>query len=120
MATNLHKHRLLSLGKRFMNHISYLSARNSFNSSSGLSGRRAVQISVYDKNPEEYFSESDEIVKVQSDKYWTPHPQTGIFGPATEHIICDKHDFHFSTVDSVLEQQTFFRDIEDLEKPTYP
>ncbi|CAN4100638.1 unnamed protein product [Withania somnifera] len=123
MGTNLHKHRLVSLGKLFMNRITHSSARNSANSSTGLiCGRRAVHMSVYDKNPEEYQSSiPDQIVEMKSDKYWTPHPQTGIFGPATDHIIHDEHDSHFSgNVDSVLEQKTFFRDIEDLEKPTYP
>ncbi|KAF3639860.1 putative cell division cycle 20.1, cofactor of APC complex-like isoform X1 [Capsicum annuum] len=119
MAANLQKRGLVSLalGKRLiMNHI----ARNSANSSTG---RRAVHMSsVYDKNPEEYLSSvpNEIIEEAQSDKYWTPHPQTGVFGPATDHIIYDKHDFHLSTVDSVLEQKTFFRDLGDLEKPIYP
>ncbi|KAK4370719.1 hypothetical protein RND71_010194 [Anisodus tanguticus] len=121
MAPNLQKRGLVSLGKHFMSHLSNSSARNSANSSSGLPGRRAVHMSVYDKNPEEYLcSVPDEVIEVQSDKYWTPHPQTGVFGPATDHIICDEHGFHFSPVDSVLEQKTFFRSLEDLEKPTYP
>ncbi|XP_059300143.1 late embryogenesis abundant protein At5g17165-like [Lycium ferocissimum] len=117
MAANLQKRGLVSLGKRFMNHISYSTARNSTNSSTGLSGRRAVHMSVYDKNPEEYLSSvPDEVIKVQSDKYWTPHPQTGVFGPATDHIICGEQSFHFCPVDSVLEQKVFFRaDLEDLE-----
>lgn len=84
--------------------------------------RNVVHTSVYDKNIEEYVSSwvPDEIIEVESDKYkyWTPHPQTGVFGPATDHII--KYGSQFSTVDSVLEQKTFFRDFEDLEKPSYP
>lgn len=87
--------------------------------------RRAVHASVYDKNPEEYVSSwvPDEIIEAESDKYkyWTPHPQTGVFGPATDHIInYGEYSSHLSTVDSVLEQKTFFRDLEDLEKPVYP
>ncbi|XP_060171605.1 late embryogenesis abundant protein At5g17165-like [Lycium barbarum] len=115
MAANLQKHRLVSLGKRLVNHISYSTARNSANSSTGLSGRRAVHMS--DKNLEEYLSSvPGEVIKVQSDKYWTPHPQTGVFGPATDHIICGEQGFHFCPVDSVLEQKVFFRaDLEDLE-----
>ncbi|XP_055830828.1 late embryogenesis abundant protein At5g17165-like [Solanum dulcamara] len=123
MATNLQKGGVVSLAKRFVNHISYSSARNSANSSRGLSGRRAVHMSVYEKNPEEYVSlrVPDEIVETESDEYWTPHPQTGVFGPGTNHIInYGEYGSHFSTVDSVLEQKTFFRDLEDLEKPIYP
>ncbi|MCD7454114.1 hypothetical protein HAX54_023532 [Datura stramonium] len=110
MAANLQKRGLVSFGKRLMNHIRYSSALNS-----SLSDRRAVHMSVYDKNPEV----SDEIMETQSNKYWTPHPQTGVFGPATDHvIICGEH---FPTVDSMLEQKAFFRDdLGDLEKPIYP
>ncbi|XP_015077956.1 late embryogenesis abundant protein At5g17165-like [Solanum pennellii] len=126
MATNLQKRGLVSLGKRFVNKITYSTSRNSANSSSTtLSGRNVVHTSVYDKNIEEYVSSwvPDEVIEIESDKYkyWTPHPQTGVFGPATDHIIkYGEYGSQFSTVDSVLEQKTFFRDFEDLEKPSYP
>ncbi|KAJ8559784.1 hypothetical protein K7X08_003842 [Anisodus acutangulus] len=110
MATRLHNRGLVSLGKRFLK--SYAPT---------LSARRAVHASVYDKNPEEYvqpFVVPDEVIKAQSDKYWAPHPQTGVFGPATDHS-----GFHIRPasvgVNSVLEQKTFFRPLEDLEKPAY-
>ncbi|KAK4370720.1 hypothetical protein RND71_010195 [Anisodus tanguticus] len=88
--------------------------------------RRAVHASVYDKNPEEYvqaFVVPDEVIKAQSDKYWAPHPQTGVFGPATDHSIGKECGFSIrpasGSVDSVLEQKAFFRPLEDLEKPAY-
>ncbi|CAN4100637.1 unnamed protein product [Withania somnifera] len=126
MATNLHNRGLVNLGKGFFNHISYSSSRSSANSHI-LSARRAVHASVYDKNPEEHvqsFVVPDEVIKAQSDKYWTPHPHTGVFGPATDHHIASK-ERGFSirpasvSVDSVLEQKAFFRPLEDLEKPAY-
>ncbi|XP_016506142.1 late embryogenesis abundant protein At5g17165 [Nicotiana tabacum] len=116
MATTLQKRGLLSLGKRFLNQFSYASARNS----PTLSGRRAVHASVYDKNPEEYvrpyFVVSDEGTK---DKYWAPHPQTGVFGPATDHSGFQTMPPAIASVDSVLEQKAFFRPLEDLEKLPY-
>ncbi|MCD9645580.1 hypothetical protein HAX54_034596 [Datura stramonium] len=123
MAINLQNRGLISLGKGFLNHICYSSTRGS----PTFSARRAVHASVYDKNPEEYvqpFVVPDEVIKAQSDKYWTPHPQTGVFGPATDHHIASR-ERGFSirpasaSVDSVLEQKAFFRPLEDLEKPAY-
>nr|XP_016440800.1 PREDICTED: uncharacterized protein LOC107766516 isoform X2 [Nicotiana tabacum] len=113
MAATLHNRGLVSLGKQILNQFSYANSANS----STLSAWKAVHISVYDKNLEEYISSvADEIVGVGSDKYWTPHPQTGVFGPPTHNIICGDPR---CSVDSVLEQKTFFRALEDLEKPTY-
>ncbi|XP_019257976.1 PREDICTED: uncharacterized protein LOC109236236 isoform X2 [Nicotiana attenuata] len=116
MATTLQNRGLVSLGKRVLNQFSGATSANS-STLSACWCRRAVHISVYDKNPEEYISSvPDEIIGVGSDKYWTPHPQTGVFGPPTHHIICGDPGY---PVDSVLEQMVFFRDREDLEKPTY-
>ncbi|THG04645.1 hypothetical protein TEA_004774 [Camellia sinensis var. sinensis] len=85
---------------------------------------RAVHGSVYDKNLDEQVHPTvvpDDVIKPQSDKYWAPHPQTGVFGPATEQNRAA--GFH-STVnggeDSVLEQKAFFRPLEDLDKPSQP
>nr|XP_009619309.1 late embryogenesis abundant protein At5g17165-like isoform X2 [Nicotiana tomentosiformis]XP_016466900.1 PREDICTED: uncharacterized protein LOC107789577 isoform X2 [Nicotiana tabacum] len=115
MATTLQNRGLVSLRKRVLNQFSCANSANSSTLSAWC--RRAVHISVYDRNPEEYISSvPDEIVGVRSDKYWTPHPQTGIFGPSTHHIICGDPG---CLVDSVLEQKAFFRALEDLEKPTY-
>ncbi|KAF3639859.1 putative cell division cycle 20.1, cofactor of APC complex-like isoform X1 [Capsicum annuum] len=126
MAANLNKHGLVSLGKGFLSNICYTSARRSTNSSS-ISARRAVHASAYDKNPDEYvqsFVVPDEVIKAQSDKYWTPHPHTGVFGPANDHHIASRERGlsirpESVGVDSVLEQKAFFRPLEDLEKPAY-
>ncbi|XP_015070115.1 late embryogenesis abundant protein At5g17165 [Solanum pennellii] len=122
MAANLQSRGLVSLGKRVVNQISYASARTTANSPS-LSGRRGVQTSVYDKNPEDDVRDSvvpDEVIEAQSDKYWAPHPQTGVFGPADTGGA--ERGFHSSpataaTAESILEQKAFFRPLEDLEKP---
>ncbi|XP_019243070.1 PREDICTED: uncharacterized protein LOC109223277, partial [Nicotiana attenuata] len=58
---------------------------------------------------------SDEVI---NDKYWAPHPQTGVFGPATDHSGF-KTTPASATVDSVLEHKAFFRPLEDLDKPAY-
>ncbi|TMW82490.1 hypothetical protein EJD97_005810 [Solanum chilense] len=122
MAANLQSRGLVSLGKRVVNQISYASARTTTNSPS-LSGRRGVQTSVYDKNPEDHVRDSvvpDEVIEAQSDKYWAPHPQTGVFGPAD--TAGAERGLHSSpaaaaTAESILEQKAFFRPLEDLEKP---
>ncbi|XP_004235359.1 late embryogenesis abundant protein At5g17165 isoform X1 [Solanum lycopersicum] len=122
MAANLQSRGLVSLGKRVVNQISCASARTTANSPS-LSGRRGVQTSVYDKNPEDHVRDSvvpDEVIEAQSDKYWAPHPQTGVFGPAD--TAGAERGFHSSqataaTAESILEQKAFFRPLEDLEKP---
>ncbi|XP_015164271.1 uncharacterized protein [Solanum tuberosum] len=116
MAINLQNRGLVSLRKGFLNHIN----RSSTNSTI-LSTRREVHASVYDKNLEESvqpFVVPDEVIKAKSDKYWTPHPHTGVFGPATDHHHISIRPASAS-VDSVLEQKAFFRPLEDLEKPAY-
>ncbi|GFY83375.1 hypothetical protein Acr_03g0001490 [Actinidia rufa] len=50
--------------------------------------RRAVHVSVYDKNVEDQVRPTvvpEDVIGSQPDKYWTPDPQTGVFGPATLH-----------------------------------
>ncbi|KAA8540130.1 hypothetical protein F0562_026822 [Nyssa sinensis] len=94
-----------------------------------LTLRRAVHISVYDKNPDEQVRPTvvpDYVIQLQSDNYWAPHPQTGVFGPATDHNLAaaGERGFHSSPanggVDSVLDQKAFFRPLENLEKPSHP
>ncbi|KAH0691642.1 hypothetical protein KY289_019000 [Solanum tuberosum] len=124
MAANLQSRGLVSLGRRVVNQINYASARTTANSPS-LSGRRGVQTSVYDKNPEDHVRDSvvpDEVIEPQSEKYWGPHPQTGVFGPAATDSAGAERGFHSppatgATAESILEQKTFFRPLEDLEKP---
>lgn len=88
--------------------------------------RRGVHVSVYDKNLEEHVHSTvvpDYLILPESDKYWGPHPQTGVFGPTTDHNPATR-GFHSSSMsasgDSVLEQKAFFRPLEDLEKPPHP
>ncbi|KAG8390494.1 hypothetical protein BUALT_Bualt01G0089200 [Buddleja alternifolia] len=87
--------------------------------------RRGVHGSIYDKNPEEHSHSTvvpDHVIPPQPVQYWGPHPQTGVFGPATDHKAASGGDcaLHASAGDSVLEQKTFFRPLEDLDKPVQP
>lgn len=64
----------------------------------------------------------DEVLEAQSEKYWAPHPQTGVFGPAVTDTSGGERGFHSSPAtaadaESILEQKTFFRPLEDLDKP---
>ncbi|XP_074304084.1 late embryogenesis abundant protein At5g17165-like [Silene latifolia] len=80
---------------------------------------------VYDKNVEDHVRPvlvPDDIIQPQSDKYWSPNPHTGVFGPATEHNLgVGERGYHTSAgngrSESVLEQKAFFRPQEDLDKP---
>lgn len=82
-------------------------------------------MSVYDKNPEEQSRPSlvpDHVILSQPEHYWFPHPQTGVFGPATDHkpALSSDRGFHVSApAESVLEQKAFFRPLEDLDKPIH-
>ncbi|KAL2527634.1 hypothetical protein Adt_12699 [Abeliophyllum distichum] len=125
MAANSQRLGLTSFGKRFLSHI--CSRDSGFIPS--LSLRRGVHVSAYDKNPEEHVHSTvvpDYLILPQSDKYWAPHPQTGVFGPATDHnpAAGGERGFHSLSMsangDSVLEQKAFFRHLEDLEKPPHP
>lgn len=81
-----------------------------------------MHVSAYDKNVDDQVRPTvvpDEVIEPQSDKYWAPHPQTGVFGPDTGN---DPAPGGGSSAvnggeDSVLEQKAFFRPLEDLEKP---
>ena len=65
----------------------------------------------------------DELIQPNSDKYWAPDPQTGVFGPAS--ATGGGRGFQATAPangngeGSVLEQKAWFRptSIEDLEKP---
>lgn len=85
-----------------------------------LEYRRAAYSSVYDKNVDDHIHSEpvpdDVIQATQSDKYWAPHPQTGVFGPPGEHATASTTN---ATAGSVLEEKAWFRpsSLEDLEKP---
>lgn len=87
---------------------------------------RSAHASAYDKNQEDHGHPTvvpDDVIQPQSDKYWAPHPQTGVFGPASElnSSAGGEQGSHSSDngVDSILEEKAWFRptNIEDLEKP---
>lgn len=88
--------------------------------------RRGAHFSVYDKNVDDQERPTivpDDVIEPQSDKYWAPHPQTGVFGPAVEHEGRAGGDHNSSLSPppngSVLEQKAWFRPLEDIEKPQH-
>ena len=92
--------------------------------------RRLLHGSVYDKNIDDHVRPvvvPDELIQPQSEKYWAPNPNTGVFGPDAEQNAAARamgRGFYMSPSDggteSVLEQKAFFRPLEDLEKPQHP
>ncbi|XP_076947857.1 late embryogenesis abundant protein At5g17165-like [Bidens hawaiensis] len=116
MAANSHSRGLASLGKRFVSHVRTSSAVHP-----NLIFRKAVHVSVYDKNIDDQVHPSlvpeEALTQAQPEKYWAPHPETGVFGPAHEKTLGgSKPEVH----GSVLEEKTFFRPLENLEKPVNP
>ena len=117
---------IAGLGKRITDQIwNSDPLRNSVISSSAPKFRRAAHTSVYDKNLDEQVRPSvvpDDVIQAQAaDKYWAPHPQTGVFGPATENPAADAGNRaadggHYSGVE---EGKAWFRptSLEDSEKP---
>ncbi|CAE6105739.1 unnamed protein product [Arabidopsis arenosa] len=86
----------------------------------GLFTSRNNHTSGYDKNVEEELQSSqvpDELIKPDSDKYWSPHPQTGVFGPSSSSTDT-KDEFRGGQEDSVMEEKAWFRptSLEDLDK----
>ncbi|CAH8388297.1 unnamed protein product [Eruca vesicaria subsp. sativa] len=75
--------------------------------------------SGYDKNVEDELQASavpDDVIKPDSDKYWSPHPKTGVFGPSTtEHSPAGEAPRQDS---AVLEETAWFRptSLEDSDK----
>ncbi|CAN6981332.1 unnamed protein product, partial [Brassica oleracea var. botrytis] len=75
--------------------------------------------SAYDKNVEDELQASavpDDVIKPESEKYWSPHPQTGVFGPSTtEHSPAAEAARQDS---AVLEETAWFRptSLEDSDK----
>ncbi|URD72850.1 seed specific protein Bn15D1B [Musa troglodytarum] len=85
MAANL-KARVLTVGhgRRLVNHILAVSL-TSVSSRFGRSVKRGVHASWYDKIEEVRPSVvPDHAIDTKSDKYWGPHPTTGVFGPAAD------------------------------------
>ncbi|KAL7106728.1 hypothetical protein ACP275_06G011200 [Erythranthe tilingii] len=117
MAANLQVRGVASFGKRLVGQIR---SRDSLPIIPPLSlTLRCVGVhsSAYDKNQEDHVQANmvpDHVMPPQPEVYWAPHPKTGVFGPTTG--SSDEHEASASE-DSVLEQKTFFRPLEDLDKP---
>ncbi|OAY41712.1 late embryogenesis abundant protein At5g17165 [Manihot esculenta] len=122
---------IASLGKRVVTQIWTANYSSSSRCASAFTVRRAAHTSIYDKNLDDHFHPSvvpDDVIQPQSEKYWAPHPQTGVFGPATEPQSAAGGESGFSTStensdpSSVLEEKAWFRptSLEDLEKPNQP
>ncbi|KAI7755018.1 hypothetical protein M8C21_020185 [Ambrosia artemisiifolia] len=83
--------------------------------------RRGLHVS-YDKNVDDQVRPSvvpeEALTRTQPEKYWAPHPKTGVFGPEDEQNPVGSEPA--AKNGSVLEQKAFFRPLEDLEKPTHP
>ncbi|KAH7854685.1 hypothetical protein Vadar_016778 [Vaccinium darrowii] len=126
MAANSQCRGLVGIGKRFVNQIRAGNSPDQIQAPF-LALRRAVHVSVYDKNVDDQVRPTvvpDDVIQPGSDKYWSPDPQTGVFGPAAEHNQVaggERSSFHSSAANggehSVLEEKAFFRSLEDLEKP---
>ncbi|XP_057971711.1 late embryogenesis abundant protein At5g17165 [Malania oleifera] len=142
MAANSQSRGLASFGKRFVNQIRSGNSRDPTRlapvsaSAHSTTVRRTVHFSAYDKNLDDQIRPTivpDDVIQPgQPEKYWAPHPQTGVFGPAhTEQVPVagggsSERGIHSSLgkakggEDSVLEQSAWFRPLEDLEKPQQP
>ncbi|CAL5030252.1 unnamed protein product [Urochloa decumbens] len=90
------------------------------------SPRRAVHASAYDKNVEDQVRPAfvpDDVIggAANPDKYWGPHPKTGVFGPAAVDpklaAAAGATDAAANGAGSVLDQKVWFRPLEDVEKP---
>ncbi|TVU15901.1 hypothetical protein EJB05_39444 [Eragrostis curvula] len=88
------------------------------------SPRRAVHASAYDKNLEEQVRPAfvpDDVIggAGNPDKYWGPHPKTGVFGPAVvdPKLAAGAPEAGVNGAGSVLDQKVWFRPLEDVEKP---
>ncbi|KAK1306286.1 hypothetical protein QJS10_CPA10g01359 [Acorus calamus] len=92
---------------------------------SALSVFRETHASAYEKNVDEELRPTvvpDDVIKPKSDKYWGPHPKTGVFIPTGS----NSGGTTGSTAEggsadggapSVLDQTAWFRPLEDVEKP---
>ncbi|XP_013585488.1 PREDICTED: uncharacterized protein LOC106294473 [Brassica oleracea var. oleracea] len=80
---------------------------------------RSGYSSGYDKNVEDELQATavpDDVIKPDSDKYWSPHPQTGVFGPSTTDQTAAAEAARQDS--AVLEETAWFRPIslEDSDK----
>lgn len=80
-------------------------------------------MSTYDKNVDDQVRPSivpDDVIAAQSDKYWGPHPKTGVFGPADQNSVAGGDPTApAGNGPSVLDQKAWFRPLEDVDKPPH-
>ncbi|KAL4557256.1 hypothetical protein LXL04_035429 [Taraxacum kok-saghyz] len=120
MAANHQSRGIASLGKRFVSQIRSSSARDP-----SLILRRAVHVSVYDKNIDDQVRPTlvpdEAITRKESEQYWAPHPKTGVFGPSVDEPNSGSGGASGAAGadGSVLEEKAFFRPSENLEKPAH-
>ncbi|KAK8690211.1 hypothetical protein V6N13_088912 [Hibiscus sabdariffa] len=108
---------IVSLGKRLINRTA--------TPTPPPAAVRSAHASAYDKNLDDHVHATvvpDDVIQPQSDKYWAPNPQTGVFGPAAEQLKAPaggEQCIHSGGGNSVLEEEAWFRptSIEDMEKP---
>jgi hypothetical protein len=80
--------------------------------------RRNVHASTYDKNIEDPVRPTvvpDYMINTNSDKYWGPHPKTGVFGPANP-VVSGGTTGQYQTTNStssMLDQKVWCRFSED-------
>ncbi|XP_010506826.1 PREDICTED: uncharacterized protein LOC104783339 [Camelina sativa] len=117
MATRSKSFKLITTGLR--KHLVNTRASTRATASALFPSRRSGHSSAYDKNVEDELHATavpDEVIKPDSDKYWSPHPQTGVFGPSTtEHTPAAEGARQDS---AVLEETAWFRptSLEDSDK----
>ncbi|KAD4584244.1 hypothetical protein R6Q59_036913 [Mikania micrantha] len=121
MAINSQSRGIASFGKRFISNIRTSSAVDP-----ALILRRALAVHVsYDKNIDYQVRPSlvpeEAVTRTEPEKYWAPDPKTGVFGPTDDQNPGGASGSEPAARDgSVLEEKTFFRPLENLEKPTHP
>ncbi|KAM7262119.1 hypothetical protein ACFE04_021196 [Oxalis oulophora] len=118
---------IFSLAKQVVEISSQIWRKTSSSSTTHLTPliiRRAAHSSAYDKNLDEHVRQTivpDHVINdTQSDKYWAPHPQTGVFSPVADHQGFPIGDQAANGGQSLaLEEKAWFRptSLEDLEKP---
>jgi len=86
--------------------------------------RKCLHSSFYEKNEDDDLRLNrvpEDVILPESQKSWVPHPETGVFGPPEEENWRggDHTSSPEKSGESVLEQQVWYRPLEDVEKQPY-
>lgn len=76
-----------------------------------------MHASTYDKDIEEHVRPTivpDEVIDANSNNYWGPNPNTGVFGPAHPNVSARATGQAGDTTNSVLDQKVWFRPSDDV------